>query len=268
MERGCDYVFLLNHDAKPGVDAIKESVRVAEAHKDAGAVQPMLLLWQKPDRLNSSGNDVHFLGFGLTRDFGKYRTDVKRTEGEEIGYASGAGVLYRVAALKEVGLLEEYFWMYHEDLELGWRLRLAGWKSVLAPTAFVYHDYEFHRSTKKMYWMERNRLLTHLSHLSPRSFLLLAPALLLIEKVVFVGACMNGWGREKWRSWGWVFDRSAWQYIARAHADVRRLRRVDDREACAIFVGRIEHQGVDHVLVRRLLNPLLAAYWGVVKRLL
>ena len=47
--------------------------------------------------------------------------------------ACGASVLYRMAALREVGRLDESFFMYYEDTDLGWRLRLAGWKTLFEP---------------------------------------------------------------------------------------------------------------------------------------
>ncbi|MBI2485301.1 glycosyltransferase family 2 protein [Candidatus Uhrbacteria bacterium] len=268
LDHGYDYVFLLNNDAKLAPTTISEAVRVAEVHPQAGAVQPMILLWNDPTRINTSGNDIHYLGFGITRNLGEFRTSYAYREGERIGYASGAGVLYRAKALRDVGLLEEFFWMYHEDLEMGWRLRLAGWESILAPSAEVFHDYEFRRSTKKMYWMERNRLLTHISHLSWRSLLLLAPALLFMEAVVFAGALSGGWGGQKVRSWLWMVDPCCWRYIRKTRKMIGQLRMQSDREVCALFVGRIKHQEVDRFFVRALLNPSLALYWIIAKRCL
>ena len=56
------------------------------------------------------------------------------------------------------GFTEELF-LYHEDLELGWRARMAGKRIVLNPSADVLHDYEHERNPAKYYFMERNRLV-------------------------------------------------------------------------------------------------------------
>lgn len=264
-EKGCEYVFLLNNDAKLDSCAIRELVDLAESDARIGAVQAFLCLWNQPDRINSSGNAIQFLGFGLTKDYGKRREDVLCQNGEEIGYASGAAVLYRLSALEEVGNLESFFWMYHEDLELGWRLRLAGWKNVIATRAVVYHDYQFSRSTKKMYWMERNRWLTHLALLSPRTLLLLAPAAIFMEGCVWGGALLGGWFPEKAKSVYELFRPSTWKWILQKRQQVQGLRRCSDREVTQVWVAQIAHQEVDQPLVRYIVNPVLKWYWNVIR---
>lgn len=265
MEQGFDYVFLLNNDAKLDTRAIEEAVAMAETDASIGAVQSLLLLWQKSDMINSSGNDIHFLGFGLVRDYGKTRSLCSRGDGEDIGYASGSAVLYRIDALREVGLLESFFWMYHEDLEFGWRLRLAGWRSVLSLSSIVYHDYSFSRSTEKMFWMERNRWLVHLSHVEVPTLVLLLPALVLMDLAVMAGAVRGGWFMKKLRSSFALLSPACLAYVKRARREVKTLRKISDREAMQSFVGKIEHQETDVWLVRYLLNPVLSLYWNVIR---
>ncbi|KKW34080.1 MAG: Glycosyl transferase family 2 [Candidatus Uhrbacteria bacterium GW2011_GWC2_53_7] len=268
MERGFDYVFLLNNDAKLDSRAIEEAVKTAESDEKIGAVQSFLLLWQKPELVNSSGNDLHFLGFGITRDYGRPRKEITRQDGEEIAFASGAAVLYRVNTLRHVGLLESFYWMYHEDVELGWRLKLAGYKSVFAARSIVYHDYSFSRSTQKMFWMERNRLLTHLALLRPRSILVLAPSALFMELAVLTGALRGGWFGKKLASYGALLRPSTLRWLRRKREEINDLRRIGDGEATSVFVPRIDHQEVNNPLLRFFLNPILHLYWKLAKCLL
>ena len=65
--------------------------------------------------------------------------------------------------------------MYHDDLEMGWKAKLAGYKIVLAPKSVCYHKYEFSRSIKMVYYMERNRLITHFSFYELTSILAILP---------------------------------------------------------------------------------------------
>ncbi len=265
MEHGFDYVFLLNNDAKLDARAIGEAVKMAESDEKIGAVQSLLLLWQKPELVNSSGNDLHYLGFGLTRDYGKPKREIARTDGEEIAFASGAAVLYRVTTLKQVGLIEDFYWMYHEDVELSWRMRLAKWRVVFSAKSIVYHDYSFSRSTQKMFWMERNRLLTHLAFLQPRSILLLAPSALLMELAVLAGAFKGGWFGKKLASYGALLRPSTLRWLLRKRREVNLLRRVSDKEATRLFVSRIDHQEINNPLLRFIVNPLLDLYWRLIR---
>ena len=67
--------------------------------------------------------------------------------------------------------------MYLEDLELGWRARIAGYRVVVDPAADVLHEYEFGRNPRKSYFLERNRLVFVLSAYSARQLVLLGPLL-------------------------------------------------------------------------------------------
>lgn len=60
----------------------------------------------------------------------------------------------------KIGGYNEEYYMYHDDLEISLKVKLAGYKIILAPRSVIYHQYEFSRSTKMIYYMERNRYLT------------------------------------------------------------------------------------------------------------
>ena len=64
----------------------------------------------------------------------------------------------RAETFRELGGFAEELFMYHEDLELGWRAHLAGLHVVVDPGADVFHEYEFGRNPRKNYFIERNRL--------------------------------------------------------------------------------------------------------------
>ena len=111
LEHDFDYVYLLNNDAKLDSDAISRVIEMAESDSSIGSVQSLMLLWQNPELVNTSGNDIHYLGFGATRDYKSKLSSLTQKDGEEIGYASGAAVLYRCKALREVGDLDEFLWL-------------------------------------------------------------------------------------------------------------------------------------------------------------
>jgi len=265
---GCDYVYLLNNDAKFHPDALTKAVDIAESDKAIGSVQSLMLLWQDPERVNSTGGMVHFLGFGFVRDNGRLLKDVEVQDGEEIAYASGAAVLYRASVLREVGLLDAFLFLYHEDLELGWRIRLAGYRNVLAKQSIVYHKYEFKRSISKFFWMERNRILVHKSHLKVGTLALLAVPILLMEIALIGFAIKGGWIKEKLLVYRDLLSPKCWKYVWKKRKESSSIRKVSDREIVRMFTGRIAHQETSNVIVDRVGNPLLSALWAVMKRLI
>lgn len=260
-----NYVFLHNNDLKLHPDALKEAVALAESDERIGSVQSLMTLWQHPDIVNSTGGMVHFFGFGYVRDNGCPVSHIHREDGEEIAYASGAAVLYRASVLAQVGLLDPYYFMYHEDLELGWRIRLAGYKNVLSVRSRAYHDYAFKRSIKKFFWMERNRWLVHLSHLKWKTLLLLLPFMLLLEIPLFLFACNGGWWKEKGKVYASLMSPTTWKYLVDKRRESMRLRRVSDREIVRLFTARIDHQDTNNPVVRYIGNPLLVCVWTILR---
>src|SRR3990167_6871647 len=196
---GSEYVYLLNGDAKLHPDAIKEAVALVESDQSIGAVQSRIMLWKHPGIVNVTGGMIHFLGFGFARDNGRPWEEVKGevNDGQPITYPSGAAVLYRASVLQKVGLLDPFLFLYHEDLELGWRIRLAGFMNVLSTESVAYHDYEFKRSIQKFYWMERNRILVHFSHLHWSTLVLLLPFLFFAECGLILFSVKGGWFKQK-----------------------------------------------------------------------
>ena len=79
----------------------------------------------------------------------------------------------RAETFRALGGFAEELFMYLEDLELGWRAHLAGYRVVVDPGADVFHEYEFGRNPRKSYFLERNRLIFCLSAYSGRQLLLL-----------------------------------------------------------------------------------------------
>jgi GT2 family glycosyltransferase len=267
---GCKYVFLLNGDAKLDQNAIMEAVKLAESDEKIGAVQSRIMLWKEPNVVNVTGGMVNFLGFGFARDNGRRWEEVEKEvqDGEEIAFASGAATLFRSAVLQKVGLLESFYFMYHEDLELGWRIRLAGYKNVLSTKSIAYHDYEFKRSIKKFYWMERNRILVHFSHLKWSTLLILAPFMLAAEFGLFVFALKGGWLKEKMLVWVNLLSPSVWKHVRTKRQESTFLREVSDREIVRHWTSTIDHQETQSPIVDKLINPALSVTWFILKRLI
>ena len=229
-----------------------------------GIVTARLRLLESPEMLNSAGNRVHVTGIAWAGSYGEPAESV--TELRDVPFPSGAAMAIRRDLFEELGGFTEELFLYQEDLELGWRVRLRGLRVVVNPAADVLHDYDFDRNPRKQYWLERNRLVFVLSSFSPRLLALLAPVLASAELAMLVLALREGWAGEKVRGWGWLLRHAGW--LRRHRRETQRLRRVRDREL-ARYLSPVVAPGMIPVPSPvRAINPLVARYWELVKKLL
>jgi GT2 family glycosyltransferase len=269
LARGVDYVVVVTQDTSLERDFLSALVEVAEAHPAAGAVQPKLLRRDADGRpvLHSRGNELHYLGVGFVGGDGE---PDRPLDVAPIAYASGAGALYRASALREVGTFDPAMFMYHEDSDLGWRLRLAGWDALLAPAAVLHHDYDFARPTwkRKFYYVERNRLINVLTHYHLATLLVLAPALLVFEPIGLLYAAKSGWMAERLSVYGFFLRPSGWRYLVAKRRAVQALRRRRDRDLLPFLSTRFRFAPVATPAVRFALDPLFSAYFRYIRRLI
>lgn len=267
LELGCEFVYLLNPDARVESGFLEEACSAMDGEPAAAAVQSLLLLEPDGERIDSSGNRIHFLGFGLCEQHGAQRAEAP-SAGRDIGFASGAAVLLRLSALAEVGLLEERLFLYCEDLDLCWRLRMAGYGIRLAPGSVVLHRHEFARNPEKYFYLERNRWLVLLRVASARTLLLLAPALLASELAILLLALRSGWAGQKLRALAALVSLDTWRYLASSRREIQRRRRLRDREVMREFTSRMELEYGRSWLLERIANPILGALWRILSWLL
>ena len=265
MENGADFIYLLNQDTEVTPEFLVEAVRIASTDEKIGAVQSLLLLSPEKEKINSTGNAVHFLGLGYCMNYGRRLVDWHGQDGQEIAYASGAGVLYRTSALQKVGLFDDIFFMYHEDLDLGWRLRLAGWRNVLAKHSIVYHKYEFSRSVSKFYFMERNRYLVLLKNFRLWTLFLLFPFLVFSECGLFCAALQSGWWKEKLQMYRYFLSKEAWVYLQKKRFETQQMRKVGDKEIVRLFTSVILFQDVSGPFTQYAANPLMTFVWMILR---
>jgi len=268
MAEGFEYFVLLNMDTVVEPDWLEKLVAVAEERSDWGGVQSRVMLWPAKDKINSLGNNLHYLGLGFSAGGGKKWDDYKTKKINSITYFSGVAVLLNKKVLDEVGLFDEEFWMYHDDLDLSWRIRLAGYQIYLAPESVVYHKYQFTKSIKQYYWMERNRFVFLLTCYKRNTLLLILPMLILLEVGILFFSFVNGFWKEKFKVYSWLINPVNWRYIKKRRVKIKHLRRVNDKDLAPYLSSRIEFQEVDNFFLKYLANPLMSLYWAVVRRII
>lgn len=259
-----DYALLLNMDAYLEKDALVKLVSFAENRQDAGAIQARIMLATDKDKINSLGNNTHFLGFGYCRGYqDKYKEYHYKTD--TIAYPSGACVLLRMKALQDVGLFDEKLWMYSEDQDLGWRLWLKNWQCLICYDALAYHHYEFSRSISKYYWMERNRLIVAWKNYSFISLLIFFPAFVVMEIGLLLFAIKSAWIKEKLRSYLFFLNPLNWSYLINARNFIQKTRRAKDYQILTLFSGKISYQEIDNPILKYIANPIMGLYFKIIK---
>ncbi|MDD4333249.1 MAG: glycosyltransferase family 2 protein [Patescibacteria group bacterium] len=273
LKDGFEYFVIANMDVKFDSNWLPELVKAIESSDDIGIAQSKILLypksnteWQEP-QINSLGNIMHFLGFGFTDSYGEPDREIAGLP-EITGYASGCALIVKKEVIEKIGGYNEEYYMYHDDVELGWKTKLAGYKIILAPRSIVYHKYEFSRSVRMLYFMERNRYLTLLAFYKLPTLILIFPALFLMECGMFFYSIINGWFSTKIKVYLYFLNIKNWKKIFAERKKINKFRVKKDRGIIKNFSGKILFQEIDNPVLKYVANPILNIYWQIVKRLI
>jgi GT2 family glycosyltransferase len=156
-----DIVVLLNNDTVPSPAFIERIVGPIEKNPSIGAVAGTMLFSNDPSRVASAGIDVFRNGLALDVSAGCDWRDLP--EDQEVFGASGGAAAIRRDVLNDVGLFAEPFFLYLEDADLAWRMRLRGHHTATSSGAWVHHVYSASAgegSPLKDYYLSRNRIWT------------------------------------------------------------------------------------------------------------
>jgi GT2 family glycosyltransferase len=252
---------ILNPDAVPQ-PGFGEGIRRPLA-EDRGWTAWMALVTAERGRVvNTSGGVVHFTGIAWAGEHGM-PIERARREPHEVSFASGACLAVPRATWLRAGGFSERFFMYHEDVELSLRLRLAGGRIGIEPAAMVDHDYEFAKGPAKWRLLERNRWFTILRCYPTPLLVLLAPALVAAEITVHAAAAAGGWLPQKLRA-----DAEVMLALPRLLRERRGVKvgtaNVAPAEFARWLTADLDSAYLGRAARSRMLRALLRRYWAAV----
>ena len=157
-----EYVAFLNNDARPDPGWVREAVAVLEAEPDVASVASKVLDWE--------GRLVDYVDGSLTWFGMGYKREVERPDTgawdvpKDVLFGTGAAMFVRADVYREVGGFDERFFMFYEDVDLGWRLNLLGHRVRYVPGSLAFHKHHATMnkfgSYRESYLLERNALLS------------------------------------------------------------------------------------------------------------
>jgi len=182
LDSDSDFVWLVNNDATVHADALEKMIRIMKEDPTCGAVAPLCIAEHDPNHIDFLGAWHDWKNLTSVRSSSLAETaSLERTK-PDAQWIAGTAVLFRVAALKQIGLLDEDLFAYFEDNDISARLAAAGWKNRVALDAKVVHACHQGKDTNRppyfFYLMQRNFFHFWRKNTPPPFRRLLSPRLL------------------------------------------------------------------------------------------
>jgi GT2 family glycosyltransferase len=141
-----EYLAFVNNDMKLDSSWCREMLKYMDREKNVICVGSKIFN-ADGTKIDFIGGRISFIGVGYQKNFGK-AADFDETEPREILFACGGAMLIDRRIFLEVGGFDEDYFAFYEDIDLGWRLWVMGYKVAFAPSAVAYHKH--HQTVKKM----------------------------------------------------------------------------------------------------------------------
>ncbi len=175
-------IALLNNDACPDPLWLKTLVTSANTHPNIGMFASRMMFAHRPEIVNSTGIEIDRAGIAWDRD------SCSRTIGPnaEVFGPCGGAALYRRKLFEDIGVFDEQFFAYLEDVDLAWRAQSKGWRCLYISDAVVMHEHSataFEGSPFKNFHLGRNKIWTIAKNYPIELLLLYMPAILFFDLV-------------------------------------------------------------------------------------
>jgi len=268
LKHGADYVALLNDDVIVEPNWLNNIIEPMEADQEVGLCQPLLTRYPEVHRINNFGNAYQFTGFGYS--VGEGRRDKEfftqfEQEKYEPAYNSFSTVVIRKQVLEQIGLMDQFYFMYHEDTDFCFRARLQGWKLLATRSAVVHHNYKFPSKKNKIryFWLEKNRFYLMLKFFKLKTLILILPAMLVMETGLVLFSIYRGFFGYRVKAYIWVLANL--RTILKNRREIQVKRKFGDKKLYQFMTGIIDFQEVNNPLLKYIGNPLMNFYFKIVK---
>jgi GT2 family glycosyltransferase len=260
-----EYIFILNPDTLVDENFL-EPLLFEMNKKNVIAVQPLVYLFDKKT-INLTGKVTHYLGFDWLKDFKSKVVPLQ----QQIYSMSGSGILLNKNEFLDLGGFDDLYFMYYEDTDLSWKINLVGKKIVFTPNSILYHDYKYTPKENnqplinKLYYIERNRIITILKNYSSLTLLLLSPVLIFMELGMVAYSFYEGWGPTKLQTYVSIIRN--FSIIIKKRKFIQDKRTIRDRNIFKHLESRITFVMFSNPVIQYVVNPVLFVYFWIFKTL-
>lgn len=195
--KGSILVFL-GHDTVPEPGWLPPLIDAATLDQ-VGAAMATIVDADHPNRFNTSGGYLTYVGLAWLSGLGDPVPD-DEPDVVDVAFPSGTAMAIQTDTWHRFGGFRRSLFMYHEDTDLGWKLRLAGLRVIRSTRSRVRHTYDFSRTPAKMYYLERNRWALVCTNYRTGTLAVLLPALIVADLGVWAVAIRDGWVDQKMRA--------------------------------------------------------------------
>jgi len=177
-----EYVAFLNNDARPHPAWLSAAVEVLAAEPDVACVASKVLDWegQTVDYVNGA---LTWFGMGYKLEVGLHDTG-QFDRAKDVLFATGSAMIMRRSVFEKVGGFDERFFMFYEDVDLGWRLNLLGYRVRYEPTSVAYHRHHAsmarYGAYRETYLHERNALISMYKNYEDETLARTLPAAMML----------------------------------------------------------------------------------------
>ena len=137
MESQYEYIFSLNNDTEIRKGSIKALADLMSSDDSIFSAQAKMLQYDNKELIDDVGDEYNLLAW--TKKTGENHNSSEYTEVREIFSACAGAAMYRKSLLDEIGMFDDNFFAYMEDVDLAIRSRISGYRNMLCPDAVVYH---------------------------------------------------------------------------------------------------------------------------------
>ncbi|WP_440953190.1 glycosyltransferase family 2 protein [Methanococcoides sp. FTZ1] len=139
LEKGTDYILLLNNDTVVDPGFLEELVKVSESDSKIAIVGPKVYMYDEPNKITYIGGSINLHSGNMKYpylnqlDVGQFNKEI------ELDYISGCSLLIKKTAIDNVGILDPNFFLYQEDVDLCLRAKKKGYKVICVPNSKIWH---------------------------------------------------------------------------------------------------------------------------------
>jgi len=245
LARG-SWILLLNADAFPEPDWLEKMLEAAQQNPQYNFFTSRQVQYDNPQLLDGAGDEYHVSGLAWRRGYNQSSSNHGLHQREVFG-ACAAAAMYRREDFLAIGGLDEDYFSYFEDVDLSFRLRLAGGRCLYVPQAVIFHVGS--ASTGKLsdfviYHGHRNLVWTYIKNMPAGYFWRYLPVHLLMNAYFLVSFTLKGRGR--------AIVKAKWDAIKYIPAVIR-------KRTAAQRLIKIEPREIYKLMSTGLLNPYRAS---------